>query len=807
MKNLLVLFFLFTTASSAFSQLDPYKWRLGISGGYTNYYGDLSPHKISSIGDFPNLLRLFNYNENYVTDYSYGLSLERAINATLGLEFSAGKYSISMSDRYRNPNNVFQFDAPNFMRSLNFKTEIMDYGVGLVFKSDNGRILSKNAFIAPYLTLGAGWLHFKVFGDLYDDDGSPYDYTRPETVNNGHFETRLDRLNTEVNDGYATNAFYGSAGLGVRFRVTKQLELFAQSDFKLTTTDYLDDVSNSTRLEYDSPQQQYAARPNGEWNYDTRGNANGGNDWYINHRLGVKISFGFRKASFTASRMVPGYSHPTVTIPTELAAPLEPIDSVALPDKESGVTNNYITFIQLNQPYNRDSSYYSFKLLEADFAILNAENRLARNKNSLDSLNTELATLEARRKEAASDSAAPNPAVILSIDEQIGEGERLLENALQERATIEEELQTARQNKSLFVSAYNLSLEERETRDSLAFMNEISELPAAVKEALAYRGAYYRIGQDTTGNTEMYSSNQSQGTEYFSEGIADSPSEPNNPSQSSSAYNNELYSELLRERARSNNLLNELRNYDQAYLSRESLYAEGADKWQRYYNDRGRRAPDNYLIRGMNASAGRRNDSPYIVPVFVPGNTGRVGTSPQEIDNEKVRPGNIPQQLQLDSDQKKPISSVFNSDEANFPPRAEIAFPPLSKDRMPVADSLSETINNTIINSKVEVYFENDQRSPEEQELKKLLPLIEFVKNNPGVSVTISGFADNTGPLQYNLNLIQDRIAGVQNFLIEENGISSERVNVLSGGLIVRESGKRPSPSDRKVEVWMHEND
>src|SRR5690606_4353637 len=136
MKNLLVLFFLLIFASSAFSQLDPYKWRLGINGGYANYYGDLSPHRISSIDDFSNLLRLFNYNENYATDYSYGLSLERTINATLGLEFSVGKYSISMSDRYRNPSNVFQFDSPNFMRSLNFKTEIMDYGVGLVIKSD-----------------------------------------------------------------------------------------------------------------------------------------------------------------------------------------------------------------------------------------------------------------------------------------------------------------------------------------------------------------------------------------------------------------------------------------------------------------------------------------------------------------------------------------------------------------------------------------------------------------------------------------------------------------------------------------------
>src|SRR5690606_38323455 len=162
--------FFSVTAFNAFSQLDPYNWRVGISGGYTNYYGDLSPHKVSSVDDFSNLLRLFNYNENYVTDYSYTLILERALNAALGLQVSVRKYSIAMADRYIGPSNDLRLESPNFMISWNFKTDIMDYGGGLVIKADNGRLLKKNAFIPPYLTLGMGWLNFKVFGDLYDDE-------------------------------------------------------------------------------------------------------------------------------------------------------------------------------------------------------------------------------------------------------------------------------------------------------------------------------------------------------------------------------------------------------------------------------------------------------------------------------------------------------------------------------------------------------------------------------------------------------------------------------------------------------------
>src|SRR5690606_39619489 len=116
-------------------------------------------------------------------------------------------------------------------------------------------------------TLGVGWLNFKVFGDLYDDENNPYDYSRSENVNNEIFETRLDRLNTEIYEGYSNTAFYVQFGLGIRFRVARQLELFANSDIKLTNTDYLDDVSGGYRQEYDSPQQLYTARPNPEWDY------------------------------------------------------------------------------------------------------------------------------------------------------------------------------------------------------------------------------------------------------------------------------------------------------------------------------------------------------------------------------------------------------------------------------------------------------------------------------------------------------------------------------------------------------------
>jgi|GEM_PF-882357 len=810
MKTLLVLLFFFLTAHSAFPQLDPYNWRVGISGGYTNYYGDLSPHKISSVDDFSNLLRLFNYNENYVTDYSYTLSLERTLNATLGLQLSVGKYSISMTDRYISPSNVLQLDSPNFMRSLNFKTEITDYGVGLVIKADNGKLLKKNAFIAPYLTLGVGWLNFKVFGDLYDDENNPYDYSRPENVNNDIFETRLDRLNTEIYEGYSNTAFYGQFGLGIRFRVARQLELFAQSDFKLTNTDYLDDVSGGYRQEYDSPQQLYTARPNPEWDYSMRGSDNGRNDWYINHSVGIKLSLSPRKSAFTASRVTPGYYGQTDITPANLGQTVEPTDSLSTSDKQEPITNNYITFIQLNQPYNRDSSYYSFKVLEADVSILSLENRLIANSNSTESLNTVLDSLQTLRTEATSDTIAPSPALLQSIDDQINTANGQLDNVLVERTAIEEELRAARQNKELFYSAYNLSLEKRETTDSLAFMNKILELPAAVKSALAYQGTYYTIGQDTLGTAEMPAPYQSSEAGRPASRFGENSSTLNSPSQIGAGYDNQLYSALLQERARNNDLLNELRNYDQTYRINEPIYAEGEDKWQNYDRERRRSSYDNpYIINGMSEMARSRNNTPYVVPIIVPRNNQREDASQQAMTSEEVHQRNIPQQLKINPRLNRPISSIFNSQYPSPLRRDGITVPTLPEDRnrqTVVDETPSNIAGNPFIISKVDVYFGNNQANPEDEELKKLLPLIEFVKSNPDVRLTVSGFADNTGPLQYNLNLVKKRIAQVQNFLTEQNGISTERVNVQSGGLIVRESGRRPSPSDRKVEVWMHES-
>ncbi|MEX2593670.1 MAG: OmpA family protein [Anditalea sp.] len=811
MKNLMALLLLLGIQVNAFSQLEPYQWRVGISGGYANYYGDLSPYPISSIRDHKDIFRLFNYNKNHIHDYSYAISLEKRLTASVGLQFSVGKYSISMSDRYVNPNNILQLDAPNFERALNFKTEILDYGIGLVMRTDNGELLNKNAFMAPYLTFGMGWANFKVFGDLYDENNNPYNYTTFSPINDGDFETRLDNLYTELPEGYTDNSFYSNLGVGLRFRIGKKLELFAQSDFKHAFTDYLDDVSGLYRVQYDSPEQQYAALPGGapiDWENPFRGNSNGRKDWYIFHSIGIKLSFSPMKSTFTASRISPGRHTQLKDIPAEDDQSSEHSDSLSSVDEKMEAGNNYFTFIQLNQPYNRDSSYYSFKILESDVSLLNLENQQMDNENLLDSLNSQLDSLQSMQERItlASPNNELNAQPLVTVEKDVEAVEKQLEEALLKRKKIEAGLMTARQNKELYQTAYILSQERQGHSDSLGFVNEILQLPDAVRKALAQPGSFFKIDQDSTGNSQLFSSSGVRKDGIYNGEEQDFRSATENdvvgiyPNQK-----NQLYAELMQERAKNNYLLRELGNYSNPSFNQR---AEG--ELFDYYERRNNSQPDiSYRIDDYNEFQRRNRSTGYVLPLVVPPNNN----APTRRSEQKFIPGNeniitIPRQLEISPDLPRLTDSGLPSYFPQTRRRNNSNFTDFSVERnMETIDtaSLEKKAFNLPINSKVEIYFDNNQAKPGQQELNKLLPLATILKNNPTVKLTISGFADNTGYLGYNLNLINERISNVKTFLIEKSGISPERIIILSGGLIVRGKGQNSSPKDRKVEVWIQE--
>ena len=101
------------------------------------------------------------------------------------------------------------------------------------------------------------------------------------------------------------------------------------------------------------------------------------------------------------------------------------------------------------------------------------------------------------------------------------------------------------------------------------------------------------------------------------------------------------------------------------------------------------------------------------------------------------------------------------------------------------------------------LFFDPNQRIPSENETEKLKELAEFVRDNEGFGLLLTGYADNTGSLSYNLKLVEDRMVNVAKALEEKYGIQKEFIRYQSGGKVLRGLEFANNPLDRKVEVTL----
>ncbi|MFU8843127.1 MAG: hypothetical protein ACNA7V_04895, partial [Bacteroidales bacterium] len=332
MSRIIFFILLIFSLTHGQAQMDPYNWRIGLSAGITNYYGDLSPYRINSISDIKGIKKLYEYNPHYYDGPSYMFSIERRLGSTMGLSLSAGKYNFSMSDRFIKPDGELKYDTPKFSRALNFRTEVNDIGLALVFRTDNHRFLKRDAFLAPYFSVGFGYMWFSTKADLYDENGNPYDYSQPGKINNYKFETDVQQLLTE-DMNYRNNEFYANLGLGLRFRLSYQFELFVHSEFKRAFSDHLDDVSGDYPVEYTGSEQQYASNPSGlpvTQDNRKRGSENK-YDTYIYHGAGLRFSFAQRDMTFKAPKI---HTYGTVTLDESFTSVF---DTILTPEADTNI--------------------------------------------------------------------------------------------------------------------------------------------------------------------------------------------------------------------------------------------------------------------------------------------------------------------------------------------------------------------------------------------------------------------------------------------------------------------------------------
>lgn len=79
------------------------------------------------------------------------------------------------------------------------------------------------------------------------------------------------------------------------------------------------------------------------------------------------------------------------------------------------------------------------------------------------------------------------------------------------------------------------------------------------------------------------------------------------------------------------------------------------------------------------------------------------------------------------------------------------------------------------------IFYETDSYELDKKSIVELTKLLDFLVNNPGLKIEISGHTDNVGATEYNLNLSMNRSKSVYNYLIE-HGILQSRLEYKGYG-------------------------
>lgn len=211
MKKLLLLLALAgaTGAKAQFPQSNVVNGEIGLSIGAAHYFGDL------------NTRAAINRPKPVVGAY-----FRKQFGDYIGLKVSGHFAQLGYSDRY-SKNEVQK------TRNLSFNTNIFELAVQGDFHFFKFVPGQPGYQFTPYVTLGAGFFSY-----------DPYAYLRGEKY-------YLRPLNTEGQGTISGTKPYGSmafcvpVGVGFKYNLNGNTNVFFELTHRLTSTDYLDDVSTN----------------------------------------------------------------------------------------------------------------------------------------------------------------------------------------------------------------------------------------------------------------------------------------------------------------------------------------------------------------------------------------------------------------------------------------------------------------------------------------------------------------------------------------------------------------------------------
>jgi hypothetical protein len=182
------------------------RWHLNITGGLSNYSGDLQA-------------KPYTFDQSF---FAFGAGVQYDITRNFSAISNISVMKVGASDQYNNPNLVF--------RNLSFQTNIIEWN-----------LLGEYTFLditekkfSPFIYGGIAVFHFDPYA--YDTTGQKV-YLKP-------LSTEGEGLPQYPGQKpYSLTQFAIPFGGGIKFRVSENVVLAYEVGFRKTFTDYLDDVS------------------------------------------------------------------------------------------------------------------------------------------------------------------------------------------------------------------------------------------------------------------------------------------------------------------------------------------------------------------------------------------------------------------------------------------------------------------------------------------------------------------------------------------------------------------------------------
>ena len=205
---------------------------IGFGIGTSHYYGDLSPYSTFYYGLLTNIR--WNATINYT----------RFITPNFGLRFGFTWARIA-GDDYNYAQNDLSKLYLSYFRNLHFRNDIKEFSVQGIFNliPQDGKGARGRNNITPYAFLGIGFFgHNPQARTPAEVDPATGAVTLGAWTSLKSYQTAGQGLSNNYPTQYSLVQFAIPFGLGIRMKINENWDFSAEAGFRLTSTDYLDDV-------------------------------------------------------------------------------------------------------------------------------------------------------------------------------------------------------------------------------------------------------------------------------------------------------------------------------------------------------------------------------------------------------------------------------------------------------------------------------------------------------------------------------------------------------------------------------------